>query len=80
MKLIARFFAFLNVLLFFPMFEFRVVRHEEKLEDGWDWAHHEIEGRNGGKLFIPRGPGLVWPDFLKKKFRLVMREKRNVPR
>jgi len=76
---LARFFAFLNVVIL-PMFEFKAVKYGEPCGHGWDSAHHEIEGRNGGRLFIRRLTSIVWPKILQGRFQLLMKERRNVPR
>jgi hypothetical protein len=77
MLLIARVFALLNKVMFLGMWEFRPIRRGDWAPHGWDLAHHEVEGRNGGMLMIPRERGIVWPRFLGKRFRLALKERRR---
>lgn len=44
---------------------------------GWELAFHEVEGRNGGILSIPRLPGLWMPEKLKGRMRIAMRWRRK---
>jgi hypothetical protein len=77
MLLIAKAFAVLNHILRFGAWEFQVIKRGNLLPPGWDLAHHEIEGRNGGMLLVPRERGIVWPPFLGRRFRLAVRPPRR---
>lgn len=77
MLLIAKAFALLNRAIFMGAFEFRVLGRSSLLPHGWDFTHHEIEGRNGGMLLIPRWDGILWPLFLGRRFRLAARQARR---
>jgi len=77
MLLIAKAFAILNYLLRFGAWEFQAIKRESLLPPGWDLAHHEIKGRNGGMILVPRDSGLMWPQFLGKRFRLAVRPSRR---
>ncbi len=77
MHTIARMFAALNGLLRFGAWEFRPIARGGLLPYGWDLAHHEVEGRNGGMLMIPRERGIVWPQFVARRFRLAIRPGRQ---
>lgn len=70
---IAKVFAFLNAVVFMGAFRFMVVKRRGSLPQGWDWAHHEIEGRNGGLILVPRERLVVWPAFIGKHFRLAVK-------
>ncbi len=75
MLVVAKLFALLNRALFMGTFEFRAVGRGSLAPSGWDFAHHEVEGRNGGMLMIPRWDGILWPMFLGRRFRLAARRR-----
>jgi hypothetical protein len=77
MSLIAKLFALLNQAMFFGAWEFRAIQRSSMVPLGWDLAHHEIEGRNGGILMVPRERGIIWPLWLGKRFRLAVRPARR---
>lgn len=77
MSLMAKLFVLLNRLVFFGAWEFRAIKRSSMVPPGWDLAHHEIEGRNGGILMVPRERGIVWPPFLGRRFRLAVRPPRR---
>lgn len=70
---IAKAFALLNKIIRFGAWDFRVIKRGSLLPPRWDFAHHEIEGRNGGMLLVPRDRWLMWPMFLGRRFRLAVR-------
>ena len=49
----------------------------DSMPRGWEPAFHEVEGRNGGTLAIPRLPGLWMPETLKGRVRIAMRQRRK---
>ena len=77
MSVVAKLLVLLNRILFLGAWEFLAVRRGCPMPPGWDLAHHEVEGRNGGMLLIPRERGIVWPQFLGKRFRLAVRPRRG---
>jgi hypothetical protein len=77
MSLIIRLLILVNRLVFWDAWEFRAIRRDGKVPPGWDLAHHEIKGRNGGLLLVPRERGTVWPRFIGLRFRLAVRPRRK---
>ena len=75
MFLLAQLFILVNQVVFMDAWEFRAFEREDEVPLGWDLAHHEIEGRNGGLLIVPRERGLIWPHFLGLRFRLAVRRR-----
>jgi hypothetical protein len=73
MSLVAKLFILLNQIVFAGAWEFKAIRRGAPTPLGWDLAHHEIEGRNGGMLMVPRERGIIWPRFLGLRFRLAVR-------
>jgi len=80
MELIAKLFVLLNRAIFFGAWEFRAIKRGSFVPPGWDLAHHEIEGINGGMLLVPRERGILWPMFLGRRFRLAVRPQPRRPR
>lgn len=75
MILLARTFAALNAAIFGWQLGFRAIPRSRGCPPCWDFAHHVIEGMNGGEIWIPRQLGIVWPAFLRKRFALIVSEK-----
>ena len=75
MILIAKAFAALNAAIFGWRWKFREMPRSGWVPPCWDMAHHVIEGRNGGEIWVPRHLGVVWPSFLRKRFVLIVNER-----
>lgn len=63
----------LNWLRFWGRFTFRVVPATQRIPRGWAPVHHQVVGRNGGCLLIPREAGVIWPNL--PAYRLLVQER-----